>query len=146
MFTTLEHRCRSSASKIHVFPCPPQRYGIVIGYKNFAARYKKKKVLGFYQRITKGQTTDLCLDSAEKKQKHQYFQPQQRHRAILRLKTATFWCYKGNILLSHLQICCQKSITVSTHKITFLNTYSPCLPRVMSTYWQSLGWVIVLRI
>lgn len=39
-----------------------------------------------------------------------------------------------------------KNITITKHKISSLNRYSPCLPLVISTYWQSLGWVIVLRI
>lgn len=68
-------------------------------------------------------------------------------------KLATFWCYEGSILLSHLKIYCYtvtknpsrlKSVIIP--KNCLLNRYSPCLPLVMSTYWQSLGWVIVLRI
>lgn len=60
----------------------------------------------------------------------------------------TCWCYEGSTLLSHLKIYChqKKPQTVIMQKTCSLNRYSPCLPLVMSTYWQSLGWVIVFRI
>lgn len=61
-------------------------------------------------------------------------------------KLATLWCYEGSILLSHLKLYCHQKTPNPKHKICLLNRYSPCLPLVMSTYWQSLGWVIVLRI
>lgn len=104
------------------------------------------RIFSFYQLawcVTKENTTSLCLDCANTKQSHQYHQLQNSMQLFWVWKPAIFFnrCYTGNIMLSHLQIFFHKTIT-----ITLLNRYSPCLPLVISTYWQSLGWVIVLRI